>query len=130
MEPENHTGPKTPGPEGSDANVRDVIFSGLGVAAVTLVICLLMLGLFRFLAGSRETAAPANPLAGSQIPPEPRLEVQPWEQLKRLRAHEDEVLNSYGWVDKSKGIVHIPIGRAIDIVAQQGLPTRQEAPKP
>ncbi len=129
MEPEKPTTPPASGPENSDANVRDVIFSGLGLAIATFVICLLMLGLFRYLAGSREST-PANPLAGSQIPPEPRLEVQPWEQLKQLRAHEDQVLNSYGWVDKDKGIVHIPIDRAIDIVAQQGLPTRKEAPKP
>lgn len=41
-----------------------------------------------------------------------------------LRPGEDKVLHSYGWVDEKKGIARIPIDRAIDIIAQQGLPVR------
>ncbi|HEX5081478.1 MAG TPA: hypothetical protein VFY40_05500, partial [Blastocatellia bacterium] len=29
--------------------------------------------------------------------------------------------NSYGWVDKSAGIAHIPIDRAKDLIADKGL---------
>ena len=31
-------------------------------------------------------------------------------------------LNGYGWVDRKAGIAHIPIERAIDILATTGLP--------
>ena len=31
-----------------------------------------------------------------------------------LRAEEDLIANSYGWIDKNEGIVRIPIQRAID----------------
>jgi hypothetical protein len=30
------------------------------------------------------------------------------------------VLNHYGWQDQKNGIVHIPIDKAMDMVAQQG----------
>jgi len=42
--------------------------------------------------------------------------------LQVLQAREDELLNTYGWTDPNRGIVRIPIDRAIDLVAQRGLP--------
>ena len=42
-----------------------------------------------------------------------------------MRAQEEARLNSYGWIDEENGIVHIPIERAMDILAKQGLPARQ-----
>jgi hypothetical protein len=35
------------------------------------------------------------------------------------------ILNNYGYVDEQKGVVHIPIERAMDRLLQQGLPTRR-----
>jgi len=43
-----------------------------------------------------------------------------------LRA-QNEQLASYGWVDREKGLVRIPIELAKDLVVQRGLPT-QAAP--
>jgi hypothetical protein len=42
-----------------------------------------------------------------------------------LRAEEDLVLSSYGWVDKEKGIVRIPIEAAMRRVVRDGIPTWQ-----
>jgi hypothetical protein len=39
-----------------------------------------------------------------------------------MHQEEDEVLNHYGWVDPDRGVVRIPVERALDIVAQRGLP--------
>ncbi len=33
-------------------------------------------------------------------------------------------LNSYGWVDKANGVVHIPIERAMQIAVERGFPVR------
>ena len=30
-------------------------------------------------------------------------------------------LSSYGWVDRSRGVVHIPIDRAMELVAKEGM---------
>ena len=36
----------------------------------------------------------------------------------------EKELYSYGWVDEKAGTVHIPIERAMDLIAQRGLPVR------
>jgi len=38
------------------------------------------------------------------------------------------MLKSYGWIDRDKGVVHIPIDRAIEILAERGL-TRSRGKK-
>jgi hypothetical protein len=49
-------------------------------------------------------------------------------ELKAVRDAEDQVLNSYGWVDQQKGVVRIPIAQAMDLVVKKGLPVRTAAP--
>lgn len=49
------------------------------------------------------------------LPPSPRLEVLPRGNLQKMREQENEILNSYGWVDRKAGIVRIPIDRAMDV---------------
>jgi hypothetical protein len=56
-----------------------------------------------------------------KVPPEPRLEVDGVAALKAFRADEDALVNGYGWVDPEKGIVRIPVDRALDLVAKEGL---------
>jgi hypothetical protein len=46
--------------------------------------------------------------------------------MRELRDREDELLTSYGWVDRNAGVVRIPIEEAMKIVVQRGLPARQE----
>mgnify|MGYP003497489033 CR=1 FL=1 len=43
-----------------------------------------------------------------------------------LRAAEEKLLKGYGWVDPDKGIVRIPVDRALEIVAQKGLPASKK----
>jgi len=37
------------------------------------------------------------------------------EKLTKLRAEQDQLATSYGWVDKEKGIARIPIAKAMEI---------------
>lgn len=53
--------------------------------------------------------------------PEPKLQTDPPQDLARLRAREEELLNTYYWVDRDKGIVHIPITEAMKQVVARGL---------
>jgi hypothetical protein len=55
-------------------------------------------------------------------PPGPRLETNPQAELQRFRAEEEKRLNTYGWIDKQKGIVHIPIDEAMKKLARTGAP--------
>ena len=56
--------------------------------------------------------------------PGPNLQLNPPDDLRSFRAREDAELNSYGWVDRTNGVVHIPITRAMELIAQRGLPVR------
>ena len=56
------------------------------------------------------------------MPPEPRLQTNPREDLRELRDAEQDTLTTYGWVDRNAGIVRIPIDEAITLTLQRGLP--------
>jgi len=36
------------------------------------------------------------------------------EKLAKLRQEQEKLADSYGWIDKSKGVGHIPISKAMD----------------
>ena len=55
--------------------------------------------------------------------PTPRIQMDDGNQdLADLHAREDILLDHYTWVDQSKGKVRIPIERAMELIAQRGLP--------
>ena len=55
--------------------------------------------------------------------PTPRLQTDNGNQdLADLHDREELLLNHYSWIDRSKGTVRIPIERAMQIIAQKGLP--------
>jgi hypothetical protein len=84
--------------------------------------------LFLYFSGRESTRLVADyPLATGQtarVPPEPRLQTSPREDLRALRAREEQMLSTYGWVDKPTGVVRIPIDEAIKLTVQRGLPVR------
>ena len=69
------------------------------------------------------TTRNADPERVQQIFPEPRLETNERTELNDFRLGEEQKLNSYGWVDQSAGVAHIPITEAMKLVAARGLPT-------
>ncbi len=54
-------------------------------------------------------------------PPGPRLQTDDAADLRRFRAEEERRLNGYYWVDKQNGVVHIPIGEAMQKLAHSGI---------
>jgi len=55
-------------------------------------------------------------------PPGPRLQTNAPADLRRFRANEEQRLDSYYWVDKNKGVVHIPIEQAMQQLVSTGIP--------
>jgi hypothetical protein len=100
-----------------------VVVSALSFAGVWLMLDFLKLNQAR-----RE--AQLSPLADpNPIPPAPRLQVSPSQDLKQTRQIEEAILDSYHWVDKGAGVVGIPVEQAMKILAERGLPTRSTAAK-
>jgi hypothetical protein len=116
--------------EESDVNFRAIVGFGAALIVVAAVVHLLIYVLFGYFSSREGAAVPAEyPLAaaqGDRQPPEPRLQTDPRQDLADLRAKEDELLNSYGWVDKNAGIVRIPIDTAMKLTLERGLPARTE----
>lgn len=115
--------------EESDVNIRAILLFAAGLVVVTAFIGLVVWGLFRYFNAREEsTGALSFPLAVSQerrLPPEPRLQTNPREDLRELREAEQDALTTYGWVDRNAGVVRIPIDEAIRLTLQRGLPSRQ-----
>src|ERR1700685_224948 len=134
---ENTNKPDAHEPEGNpgvsherrDVNVFQVSAFGIGLLLSCIVVVFAMWAMFDFFYSREDAKNADNPAAlmmkdQNKLPPEPRLQAEPKVELKDLRADEDAILSSYGWVDPNKGIVRIPIDQAIDIVAQKGLPSK------
>ena len=116
--------------ETSDVNIRAILGFGAGLVVVTVGVLSVVWLLFGYF-DSREAqrVAPVYPLAvsqGDRLPPEPRLQTAPREDLRDLRANEDRLLSTYGWIDQNAGIVRIPISEAMRLAVERGLPARQE----
>jgi len=114
--------------EVSEKSVRNALMVG-GAAAFLLVFSLVACGeAIRILAQRRPmqqmqslglvTAPNLKPLDRF---PKPNLNIDDdhGERLA-LETIQNERLNSYGWVDRTNGIVRIPIARAIDLLLQRG----------
>jgi len=70
--------------------------------------------------------------APPRLPPAPRLQQFPRNELYEFRTQEQQQLNSYGWVDKNSGTVHIPIEDAMRLMLERGALTSRpvDASKP
>jgi hypothetical protein len=125
---EEHVGEPRVHHEESDVNIRAIFQFGTGLAVVAVVIHVLIWGLF-VLFDRREAQVKAQyPLAAGQdaLPPEPRLQVVPRQDLRDLRAQQDATLNGYRWVDREAGTVRIPIAEAMRLTVERGLPSRAD----
>ena len=49
--------------------------------------------------------------------PEPRLQPSEIHDLSVLRKKEERILTGYQWVDEKKGVVSVPIDRAIELLS-------------
>jgi hypothetical protein len=123
-----HADPAAVHHETSDVSIAGVLGFAAGLFVAAVLIHFMIWLLFLYFSGREAGRATLTfPLAAGQehrLPPEPRLQSNPRQDLRDLRAAEDGVLNSYGWVNKNAGIVRIPIGEAMKMIVQRGLPAR------
>ena len=120
------------GHEVIETNVSLVIKFGIGLTAMAVISMLLMWGMFVAIEDFNEASfdTPSPLLDQNQLPPAPRLQVIPEEDLAIFREIEEKKLNSYGWVIRTADIVQIPIDRAMQLTADEDrykLPARPES---
>ena len=113
------------GYEHRDANIRALLQFGFGLAAILVIIFFAMRWTFSFLSAKSPMGPPPTPFESARVlPPQPRLQVEPHQDLKTYCDQQLSNLNGYGWVDQHNGVVHIPIDQAMDKLVRQGLPAR------
>jgi hypothetical protein len=136
--------------ERRDIGVAGVLYFLLALLVAGGIVHFIVQGVFHYLDNRYETSQPpVSPLVKNapsdtrRIPPQyngdyqkylqdqfpaPQLEINERTELNDIRLREENILSTYGWVDRSAGTVHIPIDRAMDLLTQRGLPVRQEQP--
>ncbi len=101
--------------EQRDLNLRALFYVGLVTIIAGVVIHAGMWWLLKLYGVSK-------PQPVTTLPPQPRLQLAPTQDLREKRAQAESVLNSYGWVDKHANVIHIPIEQAMKRVVERGLP--------
>jgi len=127
--------------EHQDLGSRPVYGFLISLVVVGVLIYYIMWGMFHFVnaynrknepaaspmvQAEQDTREPDAPHTNQKIQrefPEPRLEDDERTELAPFRYQEEQALNSYGWVDQNAGVAHIPITKAMELIAQHGLPT-------
>ncbi len=135
--------------EREDLSTRAIFGFMIGLAITGIVIYVIITGMYKFLdhyeqsqantgsplvksneVGARHIAyAPGHGDYVQQRFSEngaPMLEYDEKGQFRDFLMKQEQELNSYGWVDEKAGVAHIPIERAMQLVAERGLPVKPE----
>jgi len=107
------------GHEVFETNVPLVIKFGIGLTALAIISMVLMWLMFVVIEDYNALSfeSPSPLIEENALPPEPRLQVIPEEDLIALQEAEEKKLNTYGWVIRTAEIVQIPIERAMHLIA-------------
>ena len=103
-----------PGHESSDRSIIRPVLYGAILFVLALILLLVASGA---ITGTGQNISPPSTASLR----EPVLQVDPVADMNAMEVKETQWLNSYGWVDRDAGIVRIPIDRAIELTAEQGL---------
>jgi len=103
--------------ERSDVALRLVGCLAAGLATFVVVTPLVLPLMFPL--STKHVTPASRPAMSSSAPP---LEVSPQAALQATRQGEARIERSYGWADRSRGEVRIPIDRAVDLLLRKGLP--------
>ncbi|HJS91683.1 MAG TPA: hypothetical protein VJ738_17075 [Steroidobacteraceae bacterium] len=101
--------------ERTDVSLRAIALAALGILLLLGVTPLIMIGAFPKARGDVDRHLSINP-------PEPRLQTNPEADLRAYLGKEQHLLDSYGWIDRRRGIAHIPIEIAMQRLARTGIP--------
>src|SRR3954463_12535852 len=120
--------PKGGGPyDDREIDVRAIVRIAAAIVVVTVAALGVTWGITGSLSQTEQAAHVAPPAIATELPsspPEPRLQPSPPLGLEAMRAHEDEILKGYRWVDPDRGLAAIPVADAIEILSRRPLPSR------
>ena len=122
-------GQRAGGVEGIDDEIDVRAIASIGIWLAVVAIAAFAIGwlFYRGLASYEKRALDAKPSPiraanAPRQPPGPQLQPRPESELALFRAAERARLNGWGWIDDGKSVAHVPVAKAIESVAANGLP--------
>jgi hypothetical protein len=115
----------TAGHEANTLRVRGLLGFAAALIGVTVLVQVILAVVMReFSSEEKELDSLAVPRYAGDTGgfPAPRIQPDPAEELTKMKTEDLGQLGQYGWIDRTAGIAHIPVDRAIDILAKRGLP--------
>jgi hypothetical protein len=100
---------------------RDVrfIYIAAGGAWVALVLAIVLLSAWWMFPGTMTDQYVERPLPGFAAP---QLQSSPRAEMAQFKQQKLQALNGAYWLDRTHGVVHLPIADAMRKVAQEGIP--------
>jgi hypothetical protein len=124
----------TTGHEANTLRVRGLLLFAAALVGVTILVQVILAVVMQgFSSEEKELDSLAVPRFAGDTGgfPAPRIQPDPAEELTKMKTEDLGRLTQYGWIDRTAGIAHIPVNRAIDILAKRGLPaTNADGPAP
>jgi hypothetical protein len=134
--------------EREDFSTATVAGSLIGLVVMCAVSFVIVVGMYKYLEKTQMEHAAANPMVPMkadtrhmtpgknpgdepmevQAFPRPRLQADDVGEMHDELYGEEGRLQSYGWVDQDSGQARIPVARAMELIAERGLPVRSAAP--
>jgi hypothetical protein len=114
------------GYEKTDASPRGLVYFALIIVGILVLAFLSLRWLFGYFQKAENPGSlVAAPFADVRpLPPAPRIQSNPGADMQSYFQSQQNLLNTYGWIDRQNGIVRLPIDRAMELVLQRGLPAR------
>jgi len=123
--PKDGQGAEEPRYEKRDANIPVLLQFGFWLAIVIIVAVVGMKYTLNYFQRVMPEGKPASPMSDKRVlPPGPRLQAHPHQELHDYCTGQQRDLTTYQWVDQQNGIVQIPVDRAMELVLERGLPMR------
>ncbi|MEM8962980.1 MAG: hypothetical protein AAGD38_15970 [Acidobacteriota bacterium] len=130
---DGYIGPREDGRQGrkfdDEISSRAVYWGFIGTLLACAISFAFIFG-WEMLFNAQDRAAAAEAAAANlaiaeridqQPPPGPWLQPKPEREWEAMREEMNDELTHFGWVDEAAGTVHIPIDRAIEMMAAKGL---------
>jgi len=109
-----------------EVGMKVTVWFAVGIVVVSV---LTMIGMWmllnQFVTPDGQHGLAQAPRVPQALPPEPRLQIHPEQELQAFLAEQNQHLESWGWVDQSQDRGHIAIEAAMQLIAERGLPVRE-----
>lgn len=111
--------PHLPAYETQDLRPLTIVLAGLGLLLGVILSLAVVAGILYW---QRPASRPVPAIETQRLRAGPRLEIDSGRDAQTLQQEAFRRLQGYGWTDHGTGEAHIPIERAMQLLARQGWP--------